>query len=129
MFARSLNKTILQARYFSTVEKKVRIINLLSNCINQNLAYEDYLFHHDDLKYPTLMMWQNNKNIVIGKHQNPWKECYLQKMERDGINLARRKSGVGAVYQDLGNSCFTFLHPIYDNTPPLDTKNKNNVII
>ena len=129
MFARSFNKTILQARYFSTVEKKVRIINLLSNCINQNLAYEDYLFHHDDLKYPTLMMWQNNKNIVIGKHQNPWKECYLQKMERDGINLARRKSGGGAVYQDLGNSCFTFLHPIYDNTPPLDTKNKNNVII
>jgi len=57
----------------------------LTNNINTNLAYEDYLFHHDNLKYPTIMMWQNDKNIVIGKHQNPWKECFLQKMERDGI--------------------------------------------
>ena len=130
MFQRYLSRTVVQARYFSQeVEKKVRVVNLLTNNINTNLAYEDYLFHHDNLKYPTIMMWQNDKNIVIGKHQNPWKECFLQKMERDGIQQARRKSGGGAVYQDLGNSCFTFQHPIYDNTPPLDTKNKNNVIL
>jgi lipoate-protein ligase A len=100
---------IRQLRFFSIFPKdKIRIINVTTNSIHKNLAYEDFLFHHDDLKYPTLMMWRNDKNIVIGKHQNPYKECYIQKMEADNIALCRRKSGGGAVYQDLGNTCFTF---------------------
>ena len=33
------------------------------------------------------------------RFQNPWKECHLQRMEQDGVVLARRKSGGGAVYQ------------------------------
>lgn len=45
-------------------------------------------------------------------------------MERDGVTLARRNSGGGAVYQDLGNSCFTFLSSAkgYD-------KNRNTEVI
>ncbi len=37
--------------------------------------------------------------VVIGKHQNPFKECHLQRMELDSVILARRHSGGGAVYQ------------------------------
>lgn len=124
-------KHLFANRFFSisNPEKKVRILNVNCQSIHKNLAYEDFLFYNDDLKYPTLMLWRNSKNIVIGKHQNPWKECHLQKMNEDNIALSRRKSGGGAVYQDQGNTCFSFLIPIYDKTLPLDSKNVNNKII
>ena len=122
------NSPILR-NFSSLVEKKCRIINVNTHSIHENLAFEDFLFYHDNLKYPTLMLWRNDRNIVIGKYQNPWKECYMEKMEKEKVALARRKSGGGAVYQDLGNTCFTFLIPIYDNLPPLDSKHRNNKIL
>jgi len=32
-------------------------------------------------------------------------------MRDDGVALSRRKTGGGAVYQDLENTCFSFLTP------------------
>lgn len=110
--------------------KSVRIMRTGSNNIQENLALEQFLFNFEGLKVPTLILWRNDKTIVIGKHQNPWKECFLDRIEADGVILARRKSGGGAVYHDLGNLCFSFLTPIFDDkVAPLDTRNKNNEII
>eukprot|EP00923_Selenidium_pygospionis_P008004 GHVN01013565.1.p1 GENE.GHVN01013565.1~~GHVN01013565.1.p1 ORF type:complete len:102 (+),score=8.09 GHVN01013565.1:1022-1327(+) len=51
--------------------------------------------------------------------KNIWTECDVNRMKDNGISLARRYSGGGAVYQDLGNSCFTFLSPTdVPDTPP-----------
>jgi len=84
---------------------------LVSNTHNPflNLATEEWLFRSGDISVNTLYLWRNEPTIVIGRCQNPWKEVNVQKMEADGVHLARRFSGGGTVYQDLGNTCFTFL--------------------
>ncbi|WP_449401798.1 lipoyl protein ligase domain-containing protein, partial [Escherichia coli] len=44
--------------------------------------------------------------------------CNTRRMEEDNVRLARRSSGGGAVFHDLGNTCFTFMagKPEYDKT-------------
>jgi len=60
---------------------------------------------------PLMYLWRPSPVITIGRHQNPWKECILSKVDADGVKLARRRSGGGAVFQDLGCSVFTFIAP------------------
>lgn len=76
-----------------------------------NLATEDWIFQALDANSHTLFLWRNSETVVIGRSQNPWVECKIDKMQADDIFLARRQSGGGAVFHDLGNTNFTFLSP------------------
>lgn len=60
---------------------------------------------------PLLYLWRPGPVVTIGRHQNPWKECVLKKLEEENVGLVRRKSGGGAVFQDPGCSVFTFVSP------------------
>lgn len=76
----------------------------------RNLAIEEALVRESaNLAQPLLFFWQSDHAVVVGKNQNPWREADIPAMRDEGCKLARRISGGGAVYHDLGNLNYTFV--------------------
>ncbi len=98
--------------------KTTRILIATSTDPWFNLTVEDIIFRRMPADQRVLFLWQNADTVVIGRAQNPWRECNTGRMEQDGIRLARRQTGGGAVFHDLGNSNFTFMagKPEYDKS-------------
>ncbi len=88
---------------------KIRIYESTSYDPYTNLSTEKYLMDTTEPTECTLYLWQNQNTVVIGQNQNPWAECRTSLLEEEGGKLARRLSGGGAVFHDLGNLNFTFL--------------------
>ena len=74
-----------------------------------NLALEEYVFEKLPKDDGYFMLWQNANTIVIGKYQNAFEEVNQKAVDELGIRVARRLSGGGAVYHDMGNLNFTFI--------------------
>jgi len=73
-----------------------------------NLAFEEtVLTNRTEGNY--LILWQNDKTVVIGQNQNAAAEINRKFVEENGIRVVRRSTGGGAVYHDLGNLNYSFI--------------------
>jgi len=77
--------------------------------IYRNLAIEESLLEEVRGYGPMLILWRAGPAVVIGKNQNPWRECAVRRLAACGIPLARRVSGGGAVWHDPGNLNYAVL--------------------
>lgn len=80
-----------------------------------NLAFEEHvLLSRRDATY--LMLWQNDNTIVLGQNQNAEAEIDQRFVREHGIRVARRTTGGGAVYHDLGNLNYSFMADAGDSS-------------
>lgn len=85
----------------------MKFITLKTTDPYYNLAVEEYLFLHSD--DDVFMLWQNDRTVVIGKNQNAYAELDVDYAREQGIIIARRITGGGAVYHDMGNLNYTYI--------------------
>lgn len=81
-----------------------------------NLAYEEHLLRHFDAHNAAnkaLFIWRNEPTVVLGRYQNPWRECDLPLLAQLGAHLARRESGGGCVYH-VGDTCLIWARGLID---------------
>lgn len=74
-----------------------------------NLAIESQLLDEVHENCIRLFLWKNKQTVVIGANQNPYSECDVDSLIKEGGHLSRRRTGGGAVYHDLGNLNFSFV--------------------
>ena len=79
-----------------------------------NLALDEYAMKHIDVDDDFFFLWRNDPAVIIGKNQNAVEEINQKYIDENGVKVARRVSGGGAVYHDLGNLNFTFVINVDD---------------
>lgn len=77
--------------------------------IGRNLATEQYLMNNVDFDEPLVLFYYEEPCIIVGRNQNTLEEINADYVREHHITVTRRLSGGGAVYQDLGNLCFSFV--------------------
>lgn len=102
----------------TTTQNNIKLQIILGNQHNPylNLAIESNLLDNFLPNTISLFLWKNKQTVVIGANQNPYSECDTESLLNEGGFLARRRTGGGAVYHDLGNLNFSFVADknIYD---------------
>ena len=76
------------------------------------MAFDEFALEGLSVDEPLFYLWQNAPAVIIGLNQSAYAEVNLPFLEARGIVLARRVTGGGAVYHDLGNLNYSFITDI-----------------
>lgn len=74
-----------------------------------NLACEEYCLQSLNLQDDIAMLWRDDNAIIVGRYQNTAEEINAEYVAKNRIKVARRITGGGAVYHDIGNLNYTFI--------------------
>ena len=74
-----------------------------------NMAFDEYCLERFPSDDTVFYLWRNAPSVIIGRNQNVYAEVNLPYLEANGIRLARRVTGGGAVYHDLQNLNYTIV--------------------
>ncbi len=77
-----------------------------------NMALDEFCLENIVLDEPYFYLWRNRPSVIIGLNQNAYSEVNLGYLNANGITLARRVTGGGAVYHDLQNLNYTIVAPL-----------------
>ena len=86
---------------------------LINTCTDPhwNMAFDAFALEGLRVDEPVFYLWQNAPAVIIGRNQSAYAEVNLPFLEAQGIILARRVTGGGAVYHDLGNLNYSIVGP------------------
>ena len=74
-----------------------------------NMSFDEYCLERFPSDETVFYLWRNAPSVIIGLNQNVYSEVNLPYLEENGIVLARRVTGGGAVYHDLQNLNYTIV--------------------
>jgi len=94
-----------------TVSDRWRLLEQSYDSVFQNLAVEEALARSalSPTFRPTIRLWVNPQSVILGRFQKASTEVDISLCQQSGIQIGRRFTGGGAVYQDEGNLNLTLV--------------------
>ncbi|MCA0989153.1 lipoate--protein ligase [Guptibacillus algicola] len=74
-----------------------------------NLAIEEYILKELDPEETYLLFYSMNPTVIVGKNQNTIEQIDTTYTRENDVDVIRRLSGGGAVYNDPGNLSFSII--------------------
>ena len=87
----------------------MRFLRNSSTDPHYNMSFDEYCLERFPSDETVFYLWRNAPSVIIGLNQNVYSEVNLPYLEDNGIVLARRVTGGGAVYHDLQNLNYTIV--------------------
>lgn len=87
----------------------MKYLRNLSTDPHYNMSFDEYCLEQFPSDDTVFYLWRNAPSVIIGLNQNAYSEVNIPFLEAEGIRLARRVTGGGAVYHDLQNLNYTIV--------------------